>query len=192
MVNFLPQKNIVLASGSPRRQALLEQLGLSFQVKKSDVDESYSANWAIEEIPVQLAARKAQYFNAFTENYVIVGADTIVTFKDQVLGKPKNEAEAHAYLSMLSGQTHRVISGCSIINAGQSSNFFDITEVKFKDLDQQAIEHYIKYYQPFDKAGAYAIQEWIGLIGVEWIKGSYFNVVGLPVHKVYEELLKLG
>lgn len=192
MATLTPKKPIILASGSPRRQALLEQLGLSFQVKKSDVDETYHENWRVEAIPVNLAIRKAQYFNALSEDHLIIGADTIVTFQGQVLGKPEHEADAHAYLSMLSGQTHQVISGCSIIYNGQSSDFIDITEVKFKELNQEVIEHYIKHYQPFDKAGAYAIQEWMGLVGVEWIKGSYANVVGLPVHKVYEALLKLG
>lgn len=188
----LKKYNIILASGSPRRQDLLEQLGLDFEVIVRPVVEDYPHDIEVDQIACFLSARKADAFEAsfYTENTLLIAADTIVCLGNQVMGKPSGRDHAIETLENLSGKMHRVISGVSIRSRDKALDFSVSTNVFFKPLRKQEIEYYIDQYKPFDKAGAYGIQEWIGLVGVEKIEGSFYNVMGLPVLRLYEELLK--
>lgn len=188
----LQDYNIILASGSPRRQQFLKDLHLDFEIRLKNIDETYPDTLKATEITDYLADLKSKPFDdELTENDLLITSDTIVWFKDKALGKPKNKQEAVKILQKLSGQTHQVITSVSVKNKGFQTIFNDITDVKFKDLSIEEINFYIDNYKPFDKAGSYGIQEWIGKIGIEKIEGSYFNVMGLPVHKLYDELMKL-
>ncbi len=182
---------ILLASQSPRRQQLLKELGLDFKVKiKKGLEENYPENLKAEEIPVFLSKQKADaYKNELDENTLLITADTIVWCENKVLGKPKDYNEAVNILSSLSGKKHIVITGVCLTTQEKQKTFFATTEVFFKELTAEEIDYYITNYKPYDKAGAYGIQEWIGYIGIEKIIGSYFNVVGLPVQKLYSELI---
>jgi len=182
---------LILASKSPRRQQLLRDAGFEFIILTVPVEEHYPADLAIPEIPVYLAKKKAEALMTQVENYIILSADTIVTLESKVLGKPKSIKEAHEILNHLSGKTHTVYSGVCIAFEGQYHSFADATKVTFKNLRQSEIDYYVQHYAPMDKAGAYGIQEWIGLIGIEKINGSYFNVVGLPVARLYRTLQDL-
>jgi septum formation protein len=183
------QKKIILGSKSPRRQELLSGIGLEFIVRTKDTDESYPENLNPHDVPIHIAKNKA---NALTEdldvNEIIICADTVVIVDKIILGKPNNEKEAKEMLQLLSGKTHLVTTGVVIGSSSKSISFATTTEVTFKDLSEKEIEYYVSNYSPFDKAGSYGIQEWIGFIGVTSIKGSYFNVVGLPIHEVYQQL----
>jgi len=185
-------KHIILASASPRRQELFKNLGINFTIKIKEIEENYPSNLKEEEITNYLAILKANAFEGeINENEFIVTSDTIVWYKDSALEKPKNEKQAIEMLQKLSGTHHKVITSVCIKTTKVQKVFFDTTIVHFKHLSKDEISFYIKNYKPFDKAGAYGIQEWIGFIGVTKIEGSYFNVMGLPVHKLYEELLKI-
>jgi len=185
-------KHIILASASPRRQELFKKLGIDFSIKTKEVEENYPSNLKEEEITNYLAILKAKAFEGeINKNEFIVTSDTIVWYKDSALEKPKNEKQAIEMLQKLSGAQHKVITSVCIKTTEVQKVFFDTTIVHFKHLTKEEIRFYIKKYKPFDKAGAYGIQEWIGFIGVTKIEGSYFNVMGLPVHKLYEELLKI-
>ncbi|WP_456461020.1 Maf family nucleotide pyrophosphatase [Lutibacter sp.] len=185
-------KHIILASSSPRRQELFKKLGIDFAIKTKEIEENYPSNLKEEEITNYLAILKANAFeNEINENEFVITSDTIVWHKDSALEKPKNEKQAIEMLQKLSGTHHKVITSVCIKTTKVQKVFFDTTIVHFKHLTKDEIEFYIKNYKPFDKAGAYGIQEWIGFIGVTKIEGSYFNVMGLPVHKLYEELLKI-
>jgi septum formation protein len=183
---------IILGSQSPRRQYLLKELGIKFDVKlKQMVLEDYPEDLTREEIPLYLARKKADAFNdELKDNMVIITADTIVWKDDQVLTKPKDEKEAYDILRSLSGNVHQVYTGVCIRSVNQKTTFSSRTDVYFKDLTDKEIWYYIDKYEPFDKAGAYGIQEWLGYIGVEKIEGSFFNVMGLPVQKLYVQLSK--
>jgi len=179
---------LILGSGSPRRKQLLTEAGFQFEVKIIPCDESFPSNIKVTEVAEYLAIEKNKAYREIVTNEIIVTADTTVVFKDQILDKPKNENEAIRSLETLSGKIHQVITGVCISSSNLKKSFSSNTEVKFKQLTKDEINHYVSAYKPFDKAGSYAIQEWIGLIGIEWIKGSYFNVMGLPIDLVYKVL----
>ena len=197
MLENLSKYKIVLASNSPRRKELLAGLGLQFEVcTLKGIDESYPDNLKGEEIPKHISMKKAQaYLPTMEDDELLITADTIVYTKDAegngiVLGKPQDAAEAHAMLRTLSSKTHEVITGVNILTKRKHSIFAVTSEVSFAELTDEEIDYYIENYRPFDKAGAYGIQEWIGFIGVNGLRGSYFNVMGLPVQRLYEELKK--
>lgn len=185
-------KKIILASGSPRRKMLLEWAEIDFEVMVSDVDESFQKHIAPHEAALDIASRKntaiAQKLGDRFENHVLIAADTIVVLDDQIIGKPVDRAHAIEILTQLSGKTHRVITAVDIRSNENTVAFFDTTLVRFHALDQHSIAHYVDAYKPYDKAGAYAIQEWIGVIGIASIEGDFYNVMGLPVSKVVAAL----
>lgn len=186
----LKNKHIILASGSPRRQELLKDLDIDFTIKVKEIDEVYPPTYKAEEITNYLAKLKANAFeNLLSENEIVITSDTIVWLNNKPLEKPKNTEQAIAMLQELSNAVHEVITSICIKSIDKEKVFYDITKVHFKELTNNEIEYYVKKYKPFDKAGGYGIQEWIGFIGVTKLEGSYFNVMGLPVHKLYEELL---
>ena len=182
---------LILASQSPRRQDLLAELGFDFTIRTLSVEEKYPDDLAKSEVAVFLAKLKAHAQKTILKpNELIISADTIVLLDDEILGKPNSFEEGKAMLEKLSANKHQVITGVCLLSAEKEICFSDSTQVTFNHLSKQEIEHYLTTYQPYDKAGSYGIQEWIGMIGVQGIQGSYFNVMGFPVHKVYKELLK--
>ncbi len=184
--------HIILASASPRRQELFKELGLKFTLKVKPIEENYTSILKEEEITNYLAELKAKAFEGeLKENDIIITSDTIVWHNNKALEKPKNKEHAVEMLQELSGTKHKVITSICIKTLTNQNVFFDTTIVHFKHLTTEEIEFYVENYKPYDKAGAYGIQEWIGFIGVTKLEGSYFNVMGLPVHKLYEELLKM-
>ena len=187
----LANYNIILASGSPRRQQFFKDLDIPFRIQLREIDEVYPLHLKGVQITDFLADLKAKAFHTIKENELLITSDTIVWCDEQALGKPKNSEEAHQMLRKLSGKKHQVMTSVSIKSSSFQIITNDTTNVYFKNLSTEEIEYYVKTYKPFDKAGAYGIQEWIGFIGIDKIEGSYFNVVGLPVHKLYEELMNL-
>lgn len=187
MLSHLKQYNIILASQSPRRQELMKGLNIPFEVKSIDVEESYPNTLAGAEIPCYLSQKKAEACE-LSGNDMLITADTIVWFDGKIFGKPADRAEAKAMLQMLSGQTHEVITGVSITTSKQRKTFSTTSKVRFAKLSEEEIDFYIDKYRPFDKAGAYGVQEWIGYIGVEYIEGSFYNIMGLPIQRLYAEL----
>lgn len=187
---LLENKKIILASNSPRRKQFLTDLGITFQVKPSNVDETYPKNLKHSEITDYIANVKSSGFNNLTEDELVITSDTLVWNQEIVLGKPKNAQDAFEMIKGLSNKTHEVISSVCLKSKHKSKTFNAITFVTFSDLSDEEIWHYINTFKPFDKAGAYGIQEWIGLIGIKEIKGSYTNVVGLPMEKLYHELIE--
>lgn len=185
----LPFK-IVLASNSPRRKELLSGLGVDFSVRTIEgIDESWPEELTGQEIPIYISSRKADSYSAsMTPEELVITADTIVYLNSRVYGKPKDAEDAKRILRELSGKWHQVITGVTIVTIDKRKSFAVTTDVKFADLSEDEILYYVNKYSPMDKAGAYGIQEWIGFIGVEQIKGAYFNVVGLPVQRLYREL----
>ena len=183
-------KKIILASKSPRRQFILTEAGIEFTVKPVDILEDHYVNLPVDEIAQHIAEQKAKQFPYLKEKEIVIAADTTVIINDNILGKPEDEEDARQMLSSLSGKTHRVTSGVCVKDRNQVVSFSDTTMVQFKTLTDKEIQYYIDNYEPFDKAGSYGIQEWIGMIGVTRIEGSYFTVMGLPIHKLYNELLK--
>ena len=185
-------KKIVLASNSPRRRELLSGLGYSFEVRVlDDIDESYPDTLRGSDVAAYISRVKAEaYRTSMADDELIITADTIVCLDDKVLGKPADELEAMAMLRGLSGRTHQVYTGVTIVTVEESTTFVTRSDVTFAALTDEEILHYVTQYRPMDKAGAYGIQEWIGYIGVERIEGSYFNVMGLPVQRLYVELKK--
>ncbi|NOZ36436.1 MAG: septum formation protein Maf [Chlorobi bacterium] len=189
-MNFISDKKILLASKSPRRKQLLEDAGFSFTVIKSkEVDESIPEKITGKDAAIFLADLKAEaYKNEIQKNTILITADTIVCLKDKILNKPKDYKDAFDILQLLSGKEHKVITGVSIRSVDKQISFSDETCVRFKKLSTEEIDYYITNYKPYDKAGAYGIQEWIGYIGITEINGSYYNVMGLPIQKIYENL----
>jgi septum formation protein len=179
---------LVLASSSPRRQYLMREAGFDFTVEKPDVEESFPEELPVEQVARYLANKKAEYFRKDLHNQIIVTADTVVILDGEIMNKPADRNEAIAMLSRLSGKTHLVMTGVCILSTEKEESFDDTTEVTFRKLTQEEIEFYVDQYKPYDKAGAYGAQDFIGMIAIEKIKGSYFNVMGLPIHKVYEHL----
>lgn len=186
----LKKFRITLASGSPRRRQLLEELGLEFEVVTREYPETYPGNLKEQEIAEYLAREKANLFkNEVAENEIIVTADTIVWCNGRVLGKPSGKKEAIEMIEILSGNTHEVITGVTLLSQFKEKTFSETTKVTFDSLTSEEITFYVENFRPYDKAGAYGIQEWIGLAACTRIEGSYFNVVGLPVQMLYRELL---
>lgn len=183
---------LILSSNSPRRKELLAGLDIPFEVRViEDIDESYPDTLPTGEIAEYIAQKKAAAYEVGNDE-VLITADTIVVLDDQILGKPADAEEAKQMLSSLSGKTHHVITGVCLKSRDQQHHFSVISEVTFKTLAEEEIRYYVENYKPFDKAGAYGIQEWIGYIGVTGLSGSYFNVMGLPVQRIYEELKKFN
>ena len=179
-------KRILLASKSPRRQELVKHLGFDYQIVEINMEEIYPDTMETQKIPEYLARKKADsYTKALGENEILLTADTDVIVDDKVMGKPAARDEAIAMIENMSGKTHQVISGVCIKTRDQMRSRSCTTEVTFSALKKNMIEYYVDQFKPYDKAGAYGIQEWIGMVGIEAIKGSYYNVVGLPVHWVY-------
>ena len=190
MVNY----KIILASNSPRRKELLAGLDVDFEVRVlKGVDESYPATLPTAEIAEYIALKKAAaYREAMAADELIITADTIVVLNDEVLGKPKDAADACRMLHELSGKTHQVVTGVVLTTKGQQEHFSVVSNVTFKELTDDEIDYYVETYKPMDKAGAYGIQEWIGYVGVTRLEGSYFNVMGLPVQRIYEALRRFA
>lgn len=190
MLDNLKKYRLILASNSPRRKELLAGLGLDYEVRTlPDVDESYPESLQGGDIPLYISRMKADAYKPMLQSdELMITADTIVWMDGMVLGKPRNKFGAIAMLKQLSGGVHYVYTGVSITTQTRQESFYVATEVRFANLTDEEIEYYVDTYQPMDKAGAYGVQEWIGYIGVENIKGSYFNVMGLPVQRLYTEL----
>lgn len=186
--------NIILASNSPRRKELLAGLGVKFDVRLiADIDETYPDNIKSHDVAEYIAKKKADaYKQSIASNELIITADTIVILGDEIFGKPLNADDAYAMLQKLSGKTHQVITGVCLLTKNEQRVFRVTTDVTFKELEMEEIKYYVDNYKPFDKAGAYGIQEWIGYIGVTSLNGSYFNVVGFPVQHIYTELQKFA
>lgn len=185
---------IILASNSPRRKELLAGIGIDFEVRVlQGIDESYPADLPIQDTAEYISRKKAAaYREQLADDELVITADTIVVLDDEVMGKPADEQEASSMLHKLSGRTHQVITGVTLTTKERQQSFSVLTDVTFKQLSDEEIDYYITHYHPMDKAGAYGIQEWIGYIGVTGLSGSYFNVMGLPVQRIYEALKTYG
>ncbi len=189
-------QSIILASQSPRRKQLLEWAEISFEIVVKSTDESYPSELKVEEIPIYIARQKAvevrdfisESSDAAYKSKTIIAADTVVVLDAVIIGKPADREDAIRVLTALSGKTHRVITGVVLMHAKGEISFSDITSVEFHPLTSQQIEFYVDKYKPYDKAGAYAIQEWIGVTGIKSINGDFYNVMGLPVSRVVQEL----
>lgn len=188
----LKEYRLILASKSPRRKFLLHELGLDFEVRViENGDETYPNHLEFTQIPIFLAEKKAQYYrDQLNDNEVLVTSDTIVWCNGKVLGKPVDRNDAISILGQLSANKHVVITGVCLTTKSKTHTFNSLTDVHFRELTLEEIEYYVDTFKPYDKAGAYGIQEWIGYVGVERIDGSFFNVMGLPVQKLYCELMK--
>lgn len=184
---------ILLASQSPRRRDLIKGLDLPVEIVQiPETDESFPEDMALQDVPVFLARKKAMKFQAdLKKDEVLITADTIVLFNNRIINKPKDRSDAINMLKTLAGNSHTVITGVCLKLVNKETTFYSTTEVYFSKLREEEIIYYVDQYKPYDKAGAYGIQEWIGYIGVEKIKGSFFNVMGLPLQRLYEELKKL-
>ena len=183
--------NVILASGSPRRHQFFKDLDIDFSIQLKEIEEIYPKGLKAAEITDFLAELKSKAFTDLKEEDLLITSDTIVWFEEKALGKPKDAKEAFTMLKALSNKKHQVITSVSLKSTVFQKIINDITTVSFKELTDEEIHYYIDQYKPFDKAGGYGIQEWIGFIGIDKIEGSYFNVVGLPVHKLYKELMTL-
>ena len=192
LLNKLSDYEIILASASPRRKQLLEELGITFKVKTIKVEENYPDDYPVEKVAQYLSEIKAAAFHMqeMNNNSLVITADTIVAVGDTILGKPTDEKHAKVILKKLSGKRHKVITGVTLRTLQKRHSFSVSTEVYFKKLSQDEIDYYVSNYSPLDKAGAYGIQEWIGHVAIDKIEGSYFNVMGLPTHRLYEELIR--
>lgn len=191
MLQHLDKYHIILGSQSPRRKELLAGLNLNFEVQIIDVEETYPKQMVGVDIPMFLAEKKANAYRTHMDNQtLLITADTIVWHEGKVFGKPADKAEAVRMLKAISGKTHQVITGVCISTLNHRKTFHVISEVRFARLTQDEIEYYLSNYKPYDKAGSYGVQEWIGFVGVEHIDGSYYNVMGLPVQRLYAELKK--
>lgn len=189
--NYMKNKRIILASNSPRRRQLLGGLGLAFEVKVlKGVDESYPSGIPATQVAEYIAAEKASAYDV-GDDELLITADTIVVVGNQILGKPKDAAEAVRMLRLISGCTHQVVTGVCMLTQEKQRRFSVCTDVTFRKLSDTEIDYYVSRYKPYDKAGAYGIQEWIGFVGVTAINGSYYNVMGLPVQRVYDELVNV-
>ena len=187
------EHHIILASNSPRRKELLAGLGMPFEVRVlQDIDESYPDDLPVSEVALYIAGKKADAYRAsLADDELVITADTVVIVGDEILGKPVDEADAERMLRLISGRTHQVTTGVCMLTRETERRFAVTTDVTFKPLSDDEIRYYITRYKPFDKAGAYGIQEWIGYIGVTGLHGSYYNVMGLPVQRIYETLQQI-
>lgn len=193
MLDILKKYKVILASNSPRRKDLLAGLGVDYEVRTlPDVDETYPDTLKGADIPLFIAKEKANtYLNMMKPGELMITADTIVWLDEKVLGKPKDREDAMCMLRTMSGRTHEVFTGVCLTTTEWQRSFTAQTEVRFAELSEEEITYYVDTYKPMDKAGAYGVQEWIGFIGVENISGSYYNIMGLPVQRLYKELVQL-
>ena len=190
---LLKNKKIILASKSPRRKELLAGLDIEFETRTKDVDESYSDALLTHQVAEFLADKKAKAFQSeLQSNEIVITSDTVVICDGEILEKPKSKIQAFDMLSKLSGKSHEVVTGVCLMSLDKKELFSGTTKVWFKELSCDEMNYYIKKYEPFDKAGSYGIQEWIGYVGIEKIEGTYFNVMGLPVNLVYDKLKKFA
>ena len=188
MLSNLNKYHIILASKSPRRQELLRGMGVDFEILTKETDESFPPEMPLDEVPKYLSLQKSL---AFTENelpadYLLITSDTVVICKGEILGKPKDREDAARMLEMLSGKTHHVVTGVTVRSAEKTESFAVRSNVTFAQLDEEEIDYYIEHCKPFDKAGAYGIQEWIGYVGISGLEGSFYNVMGLPTRRLYQ------
>lgn len=191
MLSHLSNKNIILASKSPRRQQLLKGLDIEFEIRTKEIDEIYPDDMPNEEVPQYLSKLKASAFkDELNENDILITSDTVVILGDAILEKPKDRSEAISMISRLAGNTHTVVTGVCITSKSKQESFSDHTKVTFKALTQEEVEYYIDNYQPFDKAGSYGCQEWLGYIAIDRLEGSFYSVMGLPLHQLYSFLKK--
>ncbi len=190
MLDNLKGYNIVLASKSPRRQELLKGIGVDFTILTKEVDESYSSRLPLIDVAPFLSLKKAKAFEdaELPENYLVITADTVVIVENEILGKPKDRDDAVRMLNLLSGKAHKVVTGVTVHTKDKTKTFSVTSKVEFEQLEPQEIDYYVDELKPYDKAGAYGVQEWIGYIGVCNVEGSYYNVMGLPTQKLYKVL----
>lgn len=190
MLDNLKKYRIILGSNSPRRKVLLAGLDIDFEVRTiEDIDESYPASIPLEEVPLYIAVKKADaYKKDFRNDELLITADTVVIVGKEILGKPKDKADAVRILNLLSGRVHSVITGVCLVTKEKTKKFSVVSRVTFAKLSDEEIEYYLEKYSPYDKAGSYGIQEWIGYVAVESISGSFYNVMGLPVQRLFREL----
>lgn len=179
---------LILGSKSPRRQELLKSLGFDFDLRVRSVDETFPGDLPVADLAEFIARKKAEAFDDLGEDELVITSDTVVVCEGQALAKAADKEEAKAMLTLLSGNTHQVITGVCLKTNIKTVSFSETTQVHFDKLSDEEIEYYIEKYQPFDKAGAYGIQEWIGMMGIMGIEGDYYNVMGLPLHRLYKEL----
>ena len=193
LLDLLKRYNVILASNSPRRRELLADLGINFEVRTiKGIDESYPDDVPVLDIAEYISRKKALAYQADMGNdELIITADTVVILGDEVLGKPTDSDDACRMLRELSGKTHKVVTGVTIVTANDTRSFSAVSDVEFATLSDEDIKYYVDNYQPLDKAGAYGIQEWIGCMGVRHINGSFYNVMGLPLHRLYSELERM-
>lgn len=184
-------EKIILASNSPRRRELLAAANIKFSVVVSEAEENFPSGMNFQDTAIFIATNKAKIVKENYPDNLIIAADTIVVCDNRILGKPKDKNEAIEMLNFLSGKTHEVITGVCILKDSENISFAETTEVEFHNLSEEQIKFYVENYKPFDKAGGYAIQEWLGMIGIKNIHGDYYNVVGLPVNRVYREILRI-
>lgn len=190
MLDNLKKYNIVLASKSPRRQELLKGIGVDFSILTKEVDESFPSKLPLIDVAPFLSLKKAKAFedSELPENYMVITADTVVIVENEILGKPKDRDDAIRMMNLLAGKAHKVVTGVTVHTKEKTKTFSVISKVTFETLDNQEIDYYIDNFKPYDKAGAYGVQEWIGYIGVSNVEGSYYNVMGLPTQRLYKVL----
>lgn len=190
MLDNLKKYNIVLASKSPRRQELLKGIGVDFTILTKEVDENYPQRLPAIDVAPFLSLKKAKAFEdaELPDNYMVITADTVVIVENEILGKPKDRDDAVRMMELLSGKVHKVVTGVTVHTKEKTKTFSVISKVTFETLDNQEVSYYIDNFKPYDKAGAYGVQEWIGYIGVSNVEGSYYNVMGLPTQKLYKVL----
>ena len=188
MLSNLKKYHIILASKSPRRQELLRGMGMDFEILTKETPENFPADLPLDEVPKFLSLQKSLAFkdNELPADFLLITSDTVVICEGEILGKPKDREDAARMLQMLSGKTHHVVTGVTVRSAERTKSFAVRSNVTFADLEQDEIDYYIEHCQPFDKAGAYGIQEWIGYVGISGLEGSFYNVMGLPTRKLYQ------
>jgi septum formation protein len=192
MLSNLKKYHIILASKSPRRQELLRGMGVGFEIMTKETPENYPAELPLDKVPKYLSLQKSLAFkdSELPADYLLITSDTVVICEGEILGKPKDREDAERMLRMLSGKTHHVVTGVTVRSAEKTESFAVRSNVTFAQLDDEEIDYYIEHCKPFDKAGAYGIQEWIGYVGISGLEGSFYNVMGFPVQRVYEALLR--
>ena len=188
MLSNLNKYHIILASKSPRRQELLRGMGVDFEIMTKETPENYPGDLPLDEVPKHLSLQKSLAFanDELPADYLLITSDTVVICEGEILGKPKDREEAIRMLELLSGKTHHVVTGVTVHSAEKTESFSVRSDVTFAELDAEEIDYYIEHCKPYDKAGAYGIQEWIGYVGISGLEGSFYNVMGLPTRKLYE------
>jgi septum formation protein len=188
--NMLLNRPLVVASTSPRRQYLMKEAGFTFTIEKPEIDESFPPDLPVDQVAKYLAEKKAEYFRLTMKEELVLTADTVVILQNKILNKPQDRNDAIEMLQSLSGNNHKVMTGVCILSKEKETSFDDTTEVTFQKLSLKEIAYYVDNYKPYDKAGAYGAQDWIGMVAIQKIVGSYFNVMGLPIHQVYQHLIR--